>query len=71
MGVLGQFVSLEDDETFIWLRAFPSEAVRAQMTDDFYTGSTWRDELRDEALSMVVDYSNVHVVVPTKRSKIP
>ena len=70
MRIEGQFISLDDEDTFVWLRVFPDEEARQRMTDEFYGGSTWKHSLRDEAMSMVVDYSNVHVVTPTARSRI-
>lgn len=70
MRILGQFVSLEDDRTFVWLRAFPSEEERQRQRDRFYGSRIWKEELEAEFLPMIDDYSNVRLLRPTSGSKL-
>ena len=67
MRILGQFRSLMDDDTFVWIRAFASEEERAQHTSAFYGGELWKETLGPEALSML-ESSEVVLVEPTQRS---
>lgn len=43
--VLGCFPSLEDADTFVWLRAFPDAAEREALTKALYGGALWTEEL--------------------------
>ena len=70
MRILGQFTSLEDETTFVWLRAFANEEERTHQKEAFYEGPVWKNELEAEAMSMIEDYSNVILVSPTTRSAI-
>jgi hypothetical protein len=56
MRVLGPFPSLDDDVTFVWLRAFPSIDSREPMKEAFYGGSEWLPELEREAVPLIDDY---------------
>ncbi len=70
MRILGQFTSLDDETTFVWLRAFSNEEERTRQKEAFYEGPVWKNELEAEAMSMVEDYSNVILVTPTPGSAI-
>ncbi len=61
MQIPGQFVSTEDDDTFVWLRAFDREEDRMKLRDAFYEGPIWRDELADEAMAMIESFSDMVV----------
>jgi NIPSNAP len=50
MGVIGPFLDLEDPDSFVWLRTFPSIEERDRMKSALYDGPEWKDEL--EALAM-------------------
>ena len=67
MRILGQFRSLMDDDTFVWIRAFASEEERAQHTAAFYGGELWKETLGPEAISMLAS-TEVVLVEPTQRS---
>ena len=67
MRILGQFRSLMDDDTFVWIRAFASEEERAQHTQAFYGGELWSETLGPEAMSML-ESTDVVLVEPTQRS---
>jgi hypothetical protein len=61
MRVLGPFPSLEDETTFVWLRAFPDEASRQPMKDAFYQGEPWTSELEAVMMPLIDSYSAVAV----------
>jgi len=69
MQILGQFVSIEDETTFYYLRAYDDEEQRQAQTTAFYESSVWLDELKDRALGMETGW-NVEVVTPTPGSVI-
>jgi hypothetical protein len=70
LDVLGQFVSTEDDVTFVWLRRFDSEEERRRKWDEFYGSDLWKTELGPRANPLMKDSSNVIVVEPTPGSAI-
>jgi len=45
MKILGPFVSLEDPDTFFFMRGFPDLAAREPMKAKFYEGELWKREL--------------------------
>ncbi|MGC2192755.1 MAG: NIPSNAP family protein [Candidatus Dormiibacterota bacterium] len=55
MRVLGPFGSAEDEDTFVWLRAFPDEASRQPMRDAFYQGEPWLNELEGLMMPLIAD----------------
>ncbi len=55
--VLGVFPSAEDDNTLVWLRAFPDADSREAMTKAFYGGSQWTDELAGLILPLIAEHS--------------
>jgi hypothetical protein len=57
--VLGVFPSAEDDDTLVWLRAFPDADSREAMTKAFYSGSQWTDELAGQVLPLIAEHSVV------------
>ena len=69
MLVLGQFRSLEDDETFVWMRAFRNQEERNRQIVAFYGGDLWLQELSAEAMSMIVS-TEVLLVEPTAESPL-
>ena len=70
MRILGQFWSVQDDNTFVWLRAFENAEDRDIRKERFYGGRVWQGELEAEAFSMIEDYSNVLLVEPTGNSPL-
>ena len=70
MRIMGQFRSLQDDDTFVWLRGFENAEDRDKKKEAFYGGDLWLDRLEEEAFSMIEDYSNVLLVEPTANSKL-
>ena len=59
MTVLGPFLDLENPDTFVWLRAFPSLEERDRMKSAFYDGDEWKNELEAIAMPMLEEYGAV------------
>jgi hypothetical protein len=70
MRILGQFRSTEQEDTFVWLRAFEDETQRETQKRAFYESALWKETLEQEAFSMIEDYTNVFVVEPTAGSRL-
>lgn len=54
--VLGPFPSAEDEDTLVWLRAFPDTASRDTMTKAPYGGAIWRSELEGLILPAITEH---------------
>jgi NIPSNAP len=61
MKILGPFLSVEDDDTFFWMRAFPDQQTRERMRSEFYDGKLWKEEL-EEKLTPILEKYDVVVV---------
>ena len=59
MKVLGPFNSVEDPDTFFWLRGFPDLPSREPMKAKFYESALWKDELENVLLPMLEKYEVV------------
>ncbi len=55
--VLGCYPSLEDENTFVWLRAFPDAASHEQLTKELYGGKLWKEELEQPIVSRIASLS--------------
>ena len=66
--VVGQFRSLENENQFVWIRAYASQEERANQLRDYYLGPDWI-EVQDEAGALIAD-TEVILVAPTSASKI-
>ncbi len=64
MKVLGPFVSVEDEDTFFFLRGFPDMASREPMKAKFYEGELWKRELEILLMPMLEKYEVVLVDDP-------
>ena len=64
MNILGPFLSLEDPDTFFWMRAFPDLPSRDPMKAKFYEGDLWKRELENILLPMLEKYDVVLVDDP-------
>jgi NIPSNAP len=51
--VLGCFPSLEDENTFVWLRAFPDPQAHEELTKALYGGALWKEELEGPIVSRI------------------
>jgi hypothetical protein len=64
MKILGPFLSVEDPDTFFWMRGFPDLPSRESMKAKFYEGELWKDELKNVLLPMLENYEVVVVEDP-------
>src|SRR5712691_8338633 len=64
MKVIGPFLSLEDPDTFFFMRAFPDLESRDPMKSRFYDGALWKGELESVLMPMLEKYDVVLVEDP-------
>jgi hypothetical protein len=61
MKTLGPFLSVEDPDTFFWMRGFPDLPSREPMKAKFYEGDLWKDGLENVLQPMLEKYEVVVV----------
>ena len=61
MKILGPFHSVEDSDTFFFMRGFPDLASREPMKAKFYEGELWKGELEKVVMPMLEKYDVVVV----------
>ncbi len=61
MKILGPFLSVEDPDTFFFMRGFPDLASREPMKARFYEGELWKNELEKVVMPMLEKYDVVVV----------
>ncbi len=64
MKILGPFLSIEDPDTFFFMRGFPDLASREPMKAKFYEGELWKRELENLLMPMIEKYDVVLVEDP-------
>ena len=64
MEILGPFLSVEDADTFFFMRGFPDLASREPMKAKFYEGELWKTELENVLMPMLEKYEVVLVDDP-------
>ena len=64
MKILGPFLSIEDSDTFFFMRGFPDLASREPMKAKFYEGELWKSELESMLMPMIEKYEVVLVDDP-------
>jgi hypothetical protein len=64
MKILGPLLSIEDEETFFFMRGFPDLESRDPMKAKFYEGELWKKELENVLLPMIEKYEVVLVEDP-------
>jgi hypothetical protein len=64
MRILGPFPSVEDPDTFFFMRGFPDYASREPMKARFYEGDLWKRELEGTLMPMLDKYEVVVVDDP-------
>lgn len=62
--VLGCYPSLDDEDTFVWLRAFPDAAGQERLTKALYGGRLCKEELEGAIVSRIASL-NVSTVEDT------
>jgi len=66
MKILGPFLSVEDPDTFFFMRGFPDLASREPMKAKFYEGELWKRELENILMPMLEKYEVVLVEDPER-----
>jgi hypothetical protein len=61
MKILGPFPSVENPDTFFWMRGFSDITSREPMKAKFYEGELWKGELEKILLPMLDKYEVVLV----------
>ncbi len=61
MKILGPFLSLDDEDTFFFMRGFPDLKSREPMKARFYEGDLWKSELENLLMPMLEKYDVVLV----------
>jgi hypothetical protein len=61
MKILGPFLSVENADTFFWMRAFSDLKSRGPLRDRFYEGKLWKEELEQKLMPMIEKYDVVVV----------
>ena len=64
MPIVGPFLSVEDADTFFFMRGFPDLASREPMKAKFYEGALWKTELEHVLMPMLDRYDVVVVEGP-------
>ena len=64
MKILGPFLSVEDPDTFFFMRGFPDLPSREPMKAQFYEGELWKGELEQVLMPMLDKYEVVLVEDP-------
>ena len=64
MKILGPFLSIEDPDTFFFMRGFPDLESREPMKAKFYEGELWKRELENLLMPMIEKYDVVLVDDP-------
>ena len=64
MKILGPFLSVEDADTFFFMRGFPDMASREPMKAKFYEGELWKGELENVVMPMLEKFYVVLVTIP-------
>jgi hypothetical protein len=61
MKILGPWLSIEDPDTFFFMRGFPDLSLREPMKAKFYEGELWKTELEGLLMPMIERYDVVLV----------
>ncbi len=64
MKILGPWLSIEDPDTFFFMRGFPDLTSREPMKAKFYEGDLWKSELEQMLMPMIERYDVVLVDDP-------
>ncbi len=64
MKILGPFLSIEEPDTFFFMRGFPDLESREPMKAKFYEGELWKRELENLLMPMIEEYNVVLVDDP-------
>ncbi len=71
MVILGSFISEEDENTYVWIRRFKTEAERAKLYKKVYESAHWKEDIGPRILPLIdVSAINVKRILATGRSPI-
>jgi len=71
MTVIGSFISLDDDDKYIWIRRFENEDERRRLYDIVYGCEKWNREIRPAMGDMLIrEEVQVMLLEPTLRSSL-
>lgn len=54
MTVIASFISLDEEDTYIWIRRFESEDQRKALYDAVYGSETWKTDIRTAMGDMLI-----------------
>jgi hypothetical protein len=69
MKIVGPFLSIDDPNTFFFMRGFPDLESREPMKAKFYEGELWKRELENELMPMIENYDVVLVEDQDSRNR--
>jgi hypothetical protein len=69
MRIVGSFTSVDDENAFVYLRAFADADERDRQYRAFYESPAWLGGMKERAMAMEVGYE-VHLVSSTPASKL-
>jgi hypothetical protein len=69
ISIAGQFRSLDDQDTFVWIRAIDDQAERIERNDSFFFGSRWTTELSNKVRVLLQSWDIV-LLEPTEASRL-
>jgi NIPSNAP len=61
MKILGPYPSIDDPDSFFFMRGFPDLRSRESMKAEFYEGALWKGELESVLMPMIDKYDVVLV----------
>jgi hypothetical protein len=64
MKILGPFLSVENPDTFFFMRGFPTREARDPLKASFYEGALWKQELEHKLMPMIEHFDVVLVDDP-------
>ena len=71
MVILGSFVSEEDEDTYVWIRRFKTEAERAKLYKKVYESDQWKESIGPRIMPLIdLTAVNVKRILATGRSPI-
>ncbi len=71
MVIVGSFVGQEEDDLYIWIRRFESEAEKERLYGLVYESDTWKNEITDKVGAMMDrERTIVTRIEPTPKSVI-
>jgi len=66
MTIAGPFLSVEDPDTFFFMRGFPDLESREPMKAKFYEGALWKSQFENVLMPMIEKYDVVVVEGPDR-----